>query len=67
MVEECSIPPDLINIIRNMYVNSKGVLKKCTSALEDIYFYTFKGVKQGDGASPELFLLFIDRVYAYIL
>jgi hypothetical protein len=25
------------------------------------------GVKQGDGASPELFLLFFDRVYPYIL
>jgi hypothetical protein len=25
------------------------------------------GVKQGDGASPELFLLFFDRVYPYLL
>jgi hypothetical protein len=25
------------------------------------------GVKQGDGASPELFLLFFDRVYPYVL
>jgi hypothetical protein len=24
------------------------------------------GVKQGDGASPELFLLFFDRVYPYL-
>ena len=25
------------------------------------------GVKQGDNASPELFLLFFDRVYPYLL
>ena len=25
------------------------------------------GVKQGDGASPELFLLFIDRLYPYLV
>jgi hypothetical protein len=25
------------------------------------------GVKQGDGASPELFALFFDRVFPYIL
>ena len=24
------------------------------------------GVKQGDGASPELFLLFFDRIYPYL-
>ena len=24
------------------------------------------GVKQGDGASPELFLLFFDRMYPYL-
>ncbi len=30
-------------------------------------FLTNLGVKQGDGASPELFTLFFDRVYPYIL
>ena len=25
------------------------------------------GVKQGDGASPELFILFFDRLYPYLL
>jgi len=25
------------------------------------------GMKQGDGASPELFLIFFDRVYPYLL
>ena len=30
-------------------------------------FLSDLGVKQGDGASPELFTLFFDRVYPYIL
>ena len=30
-------------------------------------YLTNLGVKQGDGASPELFLLFLDRVYPYLL
>ena len=34
---------------------------------ELLEFLTNLGVKQGDGASPELFTLFFDRVYPYIL
>jgi hypothetical protein len=30
-------------------------------------FFSNMGVKQGDGASPELFLLFFDRIYPYLL
>jgi hypothetical protein len=30
-------------------------------------FIANMGVKQGDGASPELFLLFFDRVYPHVL
>ena len=30
-------------------------------------FFSNMGVKQGDGALPELFLLFFDRVYPYLL
>jgi hypothetical protein len=30
-------------------------------------FISNMGVKQGDGASPELFLLFFDRIYPYLL
>jgi hypothetical protein len=49
-----------------MYVHSTGV---CVDKLsgELLSFLTNLGVKQGDGASPELFTLFFDRVYPYIL
>ena len=34
----------------------------------DIFeFYINKGVKQGDGTSPELFTLFFDRIYPFLL
>jgi hypothetical protein len=34
----------------------------------DIFdFLTNMGVKQGDGTSPELFTLFFDRIYPYLL
>ena len=66
MVEEHNLPADLITIIKNLYVDSKGVLKSTTASGAEISFFTAKGVKQGDGASPELFILFFDRIYAYI-
>ena len=31
------------------------------------YFLINKGVKQGDGTSPELFTLFFDRIYPFFL
>ena len=40
-------------------------MDKETGKLHD--FLANLGVKQGDGASPELFLLFFDRIYPYIL
>ena len=49
-----------------MYVNSRGSIQ----GLDGESVFTFlanMGVKQGDGASPELFLLFFDRVYPYKL
>jgi hypothetical protein len=49
-----------------MYVDSKGIIVDKNTGK----FYEFLqniGVKQGDGASPELFLLFFDRVYPYLL
>ena len=49
-----------------MYVSSKGVCVDDISG-ELLEFLTNLGVKQGDGASPELFTLFFDRVYPYIL
>jgi hypothetical protein len=49
-----------------MYVDSKGIIVDKNTGT----FYEFLqniGVKQGDGASPKLFLLFFDRVYPYLL
>jgi hypothetical protein len=49
-----------------MYLQSKGIIvDKQTNELYE--FLANMGVKQGDGASPELFLLFFDRVYPHIL
>ena len=49
-----------------MYIDSKGIIvDKQTNAMHE--FLANMGVKQGDGASPELFLLFFDRVYPYVL
>jgi hypothetical protein len=48
-----------------MYVNSKGIIRG--KYYGDFYEYLANiGVKQGDGASPELFTIFFDRVYPYI-
>lgn len=66
MGDELNIPRDLILIIRNMYLESKGIIQgKYDNKLYE--FIANLGVKQGDGASPELFLLFFDRVYPYLL
>ncbi len=65
MVECLDLPPDLVLLIRNMYDNSKGVIKGLT--IDELFEYLVNiGVKQGDGASPELFILFFDRIYPYI-
>jgi hypothetical protein len=49
-----------------MYVESKGIIRG--KFYGDFYeFLANIGVKQGDGASPELFTIFFDRVYPYIL
>ncbi len=49
-----------------MYVDSKCVIY---DTLRNMYYEYLAnmGVKQGDGASPELFLLFFDRLYPYLL
>jgi Reverse transcriptase (RNA-dependent DNA polymerase) len=49
-----------------MYVDSKGI---CFNEMSGTWleFLANLGVKQGDGASPELFTLFFDRVYPVIL
>ena len=49
-----------------MYIESKGVLQQPSATSDGIDFLTTIGVKQGDGASPELFILYFDRVYKYI-
>ena len=49
-----------------MYIKSKGVI--IDSDTGDIFdFLINMGVKQGDGTSPELFTLFFDRVYPYLV
>jgi hypothetical protein len=49
-----------------MYVESKGILLDDMSG--DIFEILINlGVKQGDGTSPELFTLFFDRIYPYLL
>jgi hypothetical protein len=48
-----------------MHVNSKGIIEDAVQ--HNMYeFISNMGVKQGDGASPELFLLFFDRVFPYL-
>ena len=49
-----------------MYVDSKCVVND--KLRNTVYEYMANmGVKQGDGASPELFILFFDRLYPYLL
>ena len=53
------MPQELITIIRNMYVQSKGVVVEPTTG--ELYeFIANMGVKQGDGTSPKLFTIFLD-------
>ena len=60
------MPSDLVQIIRNMYVESKGIIRG--KYYGDFFeFMANIGVKQGDGASPELFSIFFDRIFPYIL
>jgi hypothetical protein len=48
-----------------MYVDSKCVVNDKLRNV--VYEYLANmGVKQGDGASPELFILFFDRLYPYL-
>ena len=62
---ELHLPTELIQVIRNMYIKSKGIIiDKKHNNIHD--FIANMGVKQGDGASPELFLLFFYRVCPYL-
>lgn len=44
LVQELNIPEDLVNIIRNMYLESQGVLIKDTQG-NKAFFKANKGVK----------------------
>ena len=61
LVGELGVPDDLVQIIRNMYIDSRGVLPGGHQFRANV------GVKQGDGASPELFALYFDRAYPHIV
>jgi hypothetical protein len=51
------MPVALINIIKNMYIQSKGIVVEPET--EELYeFLSNMGVKQGDGTSPKLFTIF---------
>ena len=65
MGTQMKIPPCIIQIIRNMYINNKGIV--CIDDQEKCTFAANTGVKQGDGASPKLFNIFFDQVYPYLL
>ena len=58
MADKLEIPQCPIQLIRNMYVDNKGVV--CIKRQEQKSFNTNTGVKQGDGASPKLFCIFFD-------
>lgn len=58
MAKNMHIPPCLISIIRNMYVNNKGIV--CMYGQDRSSFPANTGVRQGDGASPKLFNVFFD-------
>ena len=65
LVNSLNIPEELVQIIRNMYIESTGISVDANTG----DFYTFLanlGVKQGDGTSPELFILFFDRVFPFV-
>ena len=49
-----------------MYVKSRGIIPDIDTG-SFLEFLANIGVKQGDGASPELFIIFFDRLYPYIL
>ena len=49
-----------------MYVEAKGVIGN-NNLGEQISFTANIGVKQGDGASPDLFTMYFDRVYPHII
>jgi hypothetical protein len=48
-----------------MYVQSTGISFDANTG-EFFEFLANLGVKQGDGASPELFILFFDRVFPFV-
>ena len=45
LIDELAVPHDLVKIIKNLYVDSRGVLQKGATSSDDIAFPTAKGVK----------------------
>ena len=38
MVQELGVPEDLVLLIKNLYVNSRGILKPGTPGIDGIFF-----------------------------
>ena len=57
-VERCGMSKKVINIIRSMYVNTRG--KYALGEIETEWVKSIKGVRQGCILSPLLFGLYTD-------
>ncbi len=65
LIDTLGIPEDLVSIIQRMYAGAQGIVGDSRDTGHA--FPANKGVKQGDGASPELFTMYFDRVHPHVV